>query len=156
MEEEKKIGRPTDYTEALAERICDKISTSNISLRTLCKQEDMPHVTTILRWLREKESFRTQYARAKEEQADFLAEEMLEIADDGSNDTIHTEKGDIENKEWTNRSKLRVDTRKFIAAKLKPKKYGDKIDLTTNGENINAPVVIDWSGNYNPTNAKTD
>lgn len=145
MDEEKKIGRPTTFSQEIADKICLLISTSNSSLRKICELEGMPCVQTILNWKNTLPDFLAQYARAKEEQADFLADEMLEICDDGSNDTIATEKGDFENKEWTSRSKLRVDTRKWIASKLKPKKYSEKIDVTTNGENINAPIIIDWS-----------
>jgi hypothetical protein len=102
--------------------------------------EGMPSVQTVLKWLREdKGGFVAQYARAKEEQADFMSEEMIDIADDGTNDFMTIEKGDmsyeIENKEVTNRSKLRVETRKWIISKLKPKKYGDKIDMELTGKN---------------------
>lgn len=106
----------------------------------------MPAVRTVLYWLAEagkpdaKEELKTflhQYAHAREAQADFMAEEIIEIADDGSNDYMTVVKGDqeynIENKEVTNRSKLRVDARKWVASKLKPKKYGDKIDLNHSG-----------------------
>jgi len=66
---------------------------------------------------------------------------MIEIADDTTNDTVSISKnGEIyenENREWINRSKARIDTRKWIASKLKPKKYGHKIDVTTDGEKLN-------------------
>lgn len=126
------VGRPTIYSQELADEICRQIATSSISLRTLCAKEGMPDVSTILRWRNTNKEFCEQYARAKEEQADFMAEEMLEIADDGSNDTLMTEKGEIENKEWTNRSKLRVETRKWLASKLKPKKYSEKLQVDNN------------------------
>lgn len=139
------IGRPSLYTEELALTICDRLSNGE-SLRSVCRDEAMPHKKTVLRWIRDKEDFRAQYARAKEESADALVDEMLEIADDGSNDLMTIEKGDysyeVENKEVTNRSKLRVDTRKWIASKLKPKRYGDKLDLTSDGRRIELPVHI--------------
>jgi hypothetical protein len=82
------------------------------------------------------------YARAKEQQADLLAEEIIEIADDSSKDLQGYDdyNNPIENKEFVNRSKLRVDARKWVASKLKPKKYGDKLELdggihTTSGFN---------------------
>ncbi|HEX6431803.1 MAG TPA: hypothetical protein VF008_29130 [Niastella sp.] len=132
-------GRPEIFTQETADRICELISTTSKSLRTICKMDGMPSVRTVLRWLREdKEGFCAQYARAKEEQADYITEEMIEIADDGSNDLMTIEKGDasyeVENKEVTNRSKLRVETRKWIASKLKPKKYGDKIGHELTGK----------------------
>lgn len=97
--------------------------------------EGMPSVQTVLKWLRkDMGGFVAQYARAKEEQADFMVEEMIDIADDGTNDYMTITKGDIsynvEDKEVTSRSKLRVETRKWAAAKLKPKKYGDKLEHT--------------------------
>lgn len=105
----------------------------------------MPSRTTVHKWVKDIPEFANNYARAREDQADFLAEEILEIADDGNNDTKRIKKGkefiEVENTEWTNRSKLRVDARKWIASKLKPKKYGDKVDVTTAGEQINKVTV---------------
>lgn len=136
----KKVGRPSSFTQAIADKICAEIATSSKSLKTICSPDDMPSVVTVMSWLRTNEEFLNQYARAKEEQADFLAEEILEISDDGTNDYMTIVKGDmeynVENKEVTNRSKLRVDARKWIASKLKPKKYGEKVDVTTGGEKL--------------------
>jgi len=138
------MARPEIYSKEIANKICARIASSSKSLRTICKDEGMPDVATVLRWLRDdKDGFCTQYTRAKEEQADFMIEEMIDIADDGTNDFIDTEKGKQENKEVVNRSRLRVDTRKWIASKLKPKKYGDKVDVTSGGEKIEA-TVIKW------------
>lgn len=141
-------GRPSIHSKELEDRILTEIATSSKSLRTICKDETLPSVTTVLKWLREIPEFAAQYARAKEEQADFMCEEMIDIADDGSNDTIRGVKPngqeyEMEDKEWTSRSKLRVETRKWLAAKLKPKKYGDKIDVTSGGEPIQK-TVIKW------------
>ena len=104
------------------------------SLRALCLADGMPSVSTVFRWLADDEIWRDQYAHAREAQADTLADEILDIADDGSNDYL----GDDEkyNGDAVQRSKLRVDARKWIAAKLKPKKYGDKIDVTSAGESV--------------------
>lgn len=94
----------------------------------------MPAKSTVFKWLRTYQSFADQYARAKEESADALADEMTDIADDGSNDWMerHDKEGKsigwAENGEAINRSRLRVDTRKWIASKLKPKKYGDRVE----------------------------
>lgn len=140
------MATPTKFNQDIAEKICEELSTSSKSLRTICKQEGMPTVRTVLSWLSEGDkedgkpefkAFLHQYARARENQADFLAEEIIEIADDGSNDLMTITKGNTsyeqENKEVTNRSKLRVDARKWIASKLKPKKYGDRIDHNHEG-----------------------
>lgn len=138
-------GRPTTFTKDLADEICARLAEGK-SMRTVLKADNMPAMSTVFKWLRENNEFSEQYARAKEESADALVDEMLEIADDGSNDLMTIEKGDtsyeMENKEVTNRSKLRVETRKWIASKLKPKRYGDKLDLTSGGRVIRQPAVV--------------
>lgn len=146
------VGRPTDYTKELAEQICDAIASTTIGLKHICKNNELfPSPSTIYRWLTEKEEFKEMYARAKDIQIDQLAEEILDIADDGSNDFMTIVKGDmeyeIENKEVTNRSRLRVDARKWLAAKLRPAKYGDKIDVTTDGKNINQVQIFQLPSN---------
>lgn len=126
------MARPSDYTPELADLICAEII-MGFSLRTICKADSMPCVSTIMAWLRTRPEFLQQYEKAKEAQADSLAEEMLDIADDGSNDWMERHGKDGENigyqvnGEHVQRSRLRVDTRKWIASKLKAKKYGDKV-----------------------------
>jgi hypothetical protein len=134
-QESPKIGRPSDYTQELADRICDLLS-DGISLRRVCSMESMPAKITVLKWIRTKEDFAAQYARAKAEAADTYADDMTDIADDGSNDWTEALNKDgeptgrmVPNLDHIARSRLRVDTRKWIAAKLKPKKYGEKIEL---------------------------
>ncbi len=131
----RKAGRPSGYTEAIAVEICRRIAERE-SLRKICADPDMPDKTTVLRWLAAKENaeFRTQYAHAREMQADALFDEALEIADETSDDWIITEGGKkILNSEHVQRSRLRVDTRKWAAGKLAPKRYGDKLQHTGDG-----------------------
>jgi hypothetical protein len=90
----------------------------------------MPDVRTVYRWLAINEDFRHQYALAREDQADTLADEIIDIADDSKHDIMIVTNPDgsereVENREVVNRSRLRVDARKWVASKLKPKKYGD-------------------------------
>jgi hypothetical protein len=140
------VGRPSDYSQELADRICAQLA-EGISLRTVCLAEGMPDKSTVFKWLREIKEFSDQYARAKEESSDALVEEMLDISDDGTNDWMEQldaegkAKGWRENGEAINRSRLRVDTRKWIASKLKAKKYGDKIENTHIGKD-GGPIVI--------------
>jgi len=115
---ERPVGRPSKYSQELADRICSELA-EGISLRAICKPDDMPHKATVFRWLRTHDEFRDQYAKAKEESADALLEDMLYIADDGTEDV--------------QRSRLRVDVRKWAASKLKPKKYGDTSQLQLTG-----------------------
>lgn len=129
----KKNGRPSIYTQELADRICAELAGGK-SMRTVCKQDDMPSMDCVFRWLREKPEFNEQYVKAKAESADALVEEMMDIADNGENDWMvrHGKDGEeswVVNGEHVQRSRLRLDTRKWIASKLKPKKYGDKLDM---------------------------
>lgn len=129
------VGRPTLYTEELCDRICAELS-AGISMRSVSKAEDMPSAVTMFAWMRKYPEFLKRYEAAKAEAADAMIEEMLDIADDGTNDwmEIHDKEGECVgykvNGEHVQRSRLRVDTRKWIAAKLKPKKYGDKVDVS--------------------------
>lgn len=133
-------GRPTKYTSELADQICGLVATTSKSMRTICNEVEINYISH-LRWTREHEEYCTQYARAKEDQADFLSEEMIDIADDSSNDVRYTESGEVINSEFVQRSKLRIDTRKWIASKLKPKKYGDKLDVLSDGKALVSPII---------------
>jgi hypothetical protein len=84
-----------------------------------------------------------QYVQACEERADSIFEEIIEIADNTTNDSIITDKGEIPNNEWIARSRLRVDARKWAVSKMNPKKYGDKTDVTTNGRDINTIITAE-------------
>lgn len=119
-------------TPEIAEDICQQLIEGK-SLRAICRQEGMPDLRTVMRWLEADESFRQQYARAREIQAEVFAEEIVAIADDGSNDTYVDEEGKTHvDQDVIARSKLRVEARKWIACKLLPKKYGDKADVAVN------------------------
>lgn len=121
------MGRMTEYSPEIADAICELIAEGK-SIRTICKVDEMPAMSTIFKWLSEQSKFSEQYARAKEVQAECLADELVEIADDISNDVT----GELEmpNAVAVQRAKLRVDTRKWIASKLLAKKYGDKLAHT--------------------------
>jgi hypothetical protein len=143
------MGRPSEYTQETADRICSQLA-EGISLRTVCKAEDMPDKTTVFKWLRTYPEFLNQYTRAKDESADALVEESLDIADDASNDWMA--RNDPENAGWVvngehiQRSRLRIETRKWMASKLKPKKYGDKLEHAgtgPNGEHVHRHAV-EW------------
>jgi hypothetical protein len=129
------MPRPSDYTPELADAICARLADGE-SLRTVCQSDEMPDKSTVFRWLRTNAD---QYTRAKEESADALTDEMLDISDDGTNDWMARKGEEGESTGWQvngehiQRSRLRIETRKWIASKLKPKKYGDKVDLTHAG-----------------------
>jgi hypothetical protein len=141
-------GRPSLYSREIALQICEQIATSSNGLKTILDANDsFPSQSTFFNWLNDKDKpeLLEMYTRAREEQAEYMVDEILSIADDGENDFMTVVKGDVsytvENKEWTSRSKLRVEARKWVAAKLKPRKYGDKLDVTSDNKPI-APSVL--------------
>lgn len=126
------MGRPSEFRQETADAICERLAEGE-SLRSICLDEEMPASSTVFKWLAANEAFAEQYGRAREAQADTLFDEILDIADDGSNDWMvqNTKDGEAlgwrENGEALRRSALRVDARKWMAGKLRPKKYGDKV-----------------------------
>lgn len=135
MSDDQAIGRPTIYSEEIADLICDGLADAR-SLRSICCDEGMPSQSTVFRWLGDERfaAFRERYARAREAQADAIFDEMLDIADDASNDWMERSPDDKRGPGWdlngehVQRSKLRIDARKWMASKLRPKVYGDKIE----------------------------
>lgn len=125
----KKVGRPSIYTPKLRDEICSQIA-DGMSLRKICLPKEMPTVGTVCLWLSKDREFSEQYARAREAQAETMADEILDIADEippmnpvtGAYDS-----GAV------NHKRLRIDSRKWIASKLLPKKYGDKVDVNHGG-----------------------
>lgn len=128
----KKKGRKSTFDQKLADGILERLSNGE-PLAAICRSEGMPKVRTVSDWKAAHPEFAANFARAREEGADALAAECLEIADETSNDTITLRKGEAEieipNKEWILRSKLRVETRLKLLAKWFPKRYGDKIEM---------------------------
>ena len=124
-------GRPSIYTPELAREICRQIAEGK-SLREICRADGMPYDATVREWvIDDREGFHSQYTRAVQARAVLWAEEITGIADDGSNDTyIDPNTGQEKtNAEVVARSRLRVDTRKWMLSKVLPKIYGDKVDL---------------------------
>lgn len=108
-------GRPPmEYTKEMGELICELVSTHPIGLNTICKMyPEIPSEKTIQRWRHKIAEFGLNYARAKVEQADLLAEDCLEIADNSTPENVQVDR-------------LRTDSRKWLASKLLPKQYGDR------------------------------
>ena len=134
--EEVKTGRPSSFSQHTADLICARLADGE-SLRSICRDDSMPHVSTVLRWVASKDhqEFREQYAHAREVGLEQMADEILEIADETAFDTIATKDGYKADNEWIQRSKLRVDARKWILSKQLPKKYGDRTTLAGDPEN---------------------
>lgn len=132
------IGRPTTYNAEIAATICERIADGQ-SLREICRDDDMPARAAVFKWLSIHKEFADQYAHAREAQALHMADEILDIADDAKNDWVERLDGNgevigwRENGEALQRSRLRVDARKWLLSKLLPKKYGEKSEVQHSG-----------------------
>lgn len=133
-----KMGRPAIYTPALGKRVCELIM-HGATLRQITAEKGMPDKSTIIRWLADREKyadFCDQYARAHEVKALMMEDEILDIIDDGTNDWIERENkrtGETFvalNDESIQRSRARVEARKWLMAKAAPKRFGDRVALT--------------------------
>lgn len=131
-------GRPSVYSDELATEICARIAAGE-SLRRICSDDKMPVMSTVMLWLVDgkHEMFSEQYAEARRIQAETLADELFDIADDGSNDWMEREGKDGEpgyvlNGEHVQRSRLRLDTRKWYLSKVLPR-FADKQQVEHSG-----------------------
>jgi len=144
------LARPTDFSAELALEICERIAAGE-SVRAITADDHMPAERTVYRWLAARAEFCQQYARAREAQADALVDQIIAIADAPLIGTVTTEKEvvcdgvlapttETRTSDAVDRSKLMVDARKWAAAKLAPKKYGNKLELSGDADN---PVVVE-------------
>ena len=127
-------GRPTLYTPELADDICAHLS-RGISLNRICQLHEMPGHTAVWQWLERYPEFAAKYARAREVQAEYYADEMVDISDTAD-------------KENAQAIRVRVDTRKWIAAKLRPKKYGELVKHEHGGAADGAPIPVSIAVSY--------
>lgn len=125
----KRVGRPSSYNPEIASEICEALAYSDKSLDWLCaNRSSFPPSGTVFRWMENHAEFRESYLRAKERQADYLFDQCTEISDDDSLDK--------ENPAQVQRARLRIETRKWVAGKLRPKAYGESKTLTVDA-NLN-------------------
>lgn len=141
------MGRPSKYSDTIADAICDEIAVGR-SVLQICEDKDFPSERSVYRWLEANEAFRQKYARAREFQADHYCSEIIQLADtpiearkvvikpDGTEEiTI----GDA-----VDRTRLQIDARKWYASKVAPKQYGDKLTAEVSGPGGGAiPVSIE-------------
>jgi hypothetical protein len=152
--------RPSGYRQDIADAICERIADGE-SLRAICRDERMPDKATVFRWLYQFPEFRDQYARAREAQADTLADEIIDIADDNSRDVVEDGDGNrVVNHDVVARARLRIDARKWIASKLKPKSYGDRLEVAGDQDNpirhtiSSEPLTVDeWAAKHSVESA---
>lgn len=124
------MGRPSSYTKEIGDLICHRMAEGE-SLRQICKDDEMPHRTTVIDWKNGNASFADQYARARQDQADSYADLGLEAATMAP-DPI--------------KGRLAWDAYRWIAGKLKPGTYGDKLQHANAAGDGNTEVVYRWMG----------
>mgnify|MGYP006274245575 CR=1 FL=1 len=143
QKQHKDMGRPSGYTDAIADEICERLVRGE-SLESITKDEHMPHVATVYRWLNKYEEFCDMYARAREDQADTLADQIIAIADEhpetipiyDKDGALLEIKVDSALLQW---QRNRMEARKWTAAELKPRKYGERQILAGDADN---PVQV--------------
>ncbi len=133
-------GQPLTYTAELAEQICRRLVEGE-SLREMCRDPAMPLESTVRGWVvDDRDGFAARYGRAREAQMDRWADEIIEIADEDDGDWMDRQQGGetvrVVDHEHVHRSRLRVDARKWLMAKLAPRRYGDKLELDHSGNLI--------------------
>jgi len=110
-------GRALVFDEVIADQVLDRLANGE-SLRAICRDPNMPDGSTIRKWLARNPDFARQYAYARDEQADTLFDETIDIADNLPADATN---------EMIRKAQLQIDTRKWMAGKIRPKKYGDML-----------------------------
>ncbi len=136
-ETRKPPGRPSTYNEETAELICQRISNGE-TLRDICRDSYMPARSCVYKWMRKNPPFEAMYARARERLVEHWADEIIGIADDGTTDYVtkigrHGTEYEAVDQEHIQRSRLRVDTRKWLMSKLVPRVYGDNVEVEVTG-----------------------
>lgn len=151
-----KLGAPSKFNPKLGAEICMRLAGGE-SLHSICEEDKFPTVVTVCRWLlapeedepsQELEDFRNQYAKARRVQAELRVDEIMDIADDGRNDWMlrndPENAGYVANSEHINRSRLRIDSRKWYASKMLPKIYGEKVQTEHSG-NVTLSGLVEAS-----------
>ena len=139
-------GRPSSYDPVIAADICATISIKSDSLRAICDSDDrFPDVNTFYRWMLSHEELRELYAHAKDSQLQILADEIQPIADTpqmGEIITMRGEEREVKMCDMLEHRKLRIEARKWLLAKLAPKKYGDRVQNEHSGPDGGAIQIV--------------
>lgn len=135
--------------ETIFKTIIKEVS-KGMALRNILKLKEMPSSQTFYKWLEEDELKSKQYARACEDRAENIFEDILNIADNNTADIITSLEGERTNNDVIQRSRLMVDARKWYLSKLNPKKYGDKIETTLEGGDKPIQTIVNLGGGEKP------
>lgn len=131
-------GRPSTYTQDIAAEICALVVEGEI-LNKICRRDGMPALRTVQGWLRDRPEFAELYDRARHDRTDTWADLLIEIAEDTSKDWIEKRRPDgssetVFNSEHVQRSKLRIDSLKWLMAKAAPRRYGEHLSVDSRSE----------------------
>lgn len=121
MSEGPRMSRPSTYTDEIAETICERIAHGE-ALTKICEDKGIPAYKTVLRWRRDNEIFAKMFRAAKEDQADTLADRLLSVIDQVENKSLDPHQG-----------RVMIDGLRWIAARLRPQSYGDRIHQEHSG-----------------------
>ncbi len=139
MEDVKEVGRPSDYTQEMAINICEDISTGK-SLRAVCRDPNRPSIATVYKWMRDYPEFLKQYEVSTNERADYQMEELNDIGDEA---VMYAKTNEDKNvSAVVSAYKLKADNMRWAMSKIKPKKYGDKLDMTSAGEQLQNTILV--------------
>lgn len=142
------MARPCEYDEAAFTELMERLAAGE-TLKQICESDDKyPCSHTVRKWVIDNvNGCSSRYTRAREMGMHEMVDETIVISDDSSNDTMIVRRGDkdvkVANNEWINRSRLRVDTRKWLASKIIPKIYGDRVQTEITGAD-GGPLVVTW------------
>lgn len=162
-DDKKKTGRPTKYNQAIDEEICLRLANGE-SLNAICRDKHMPDRCNVMRWILATtnstyDAFRTNYTLAREIQYQNMSDDILDIADDGTNDWMETNNpgsdGYQVNGEALGRSRLRVDTRKWFMSKVLPKFKDKQQEIQTVIHNIMPVPVADSAESWEEASKAT-
>jgi hypothetical protein len=128
----------------LFDKICEEIAISSKGLKAICENNGITP-KTFFNWVNDDKVLLHKYTRAREQQADYLADEIIEISDHSEEDHTAFTGANV-----VNRDRLRVEARKWVASKLKPKKYGDKVEVDNNITVSNLPDWLVGDINHEP------
>ena len=142
-------GRPTIFDQEIFDLVCEELMLGK-TLKQICREQrainpKFPTDASIRLWAGKDEpkGIFSQYAHARDIGLDAMAEELFSIADDGENDYMTVKMGgrdvEVEHKEFTSRSKLRIDTRKWYLSKIAPKRYSDRLEIAGDKD---APLLV--------------
>jgi Bacteriophage Sf6, terminase small subunit-like len=142
------MARPSEFTQDTADTICTRLCEGE-SLRRICRDQGMPSVSTVLRWASQRPEFAEQYRLASQAREAHWFEELREIADNSEGDYTEIDGRRVFNNENVQRSKLKIETIRWMLSKMSPRKFGDRSTTEIVGEG-GGPVAIEVTQRKDP------